>query len=114
MLYSFILLSYPIVLTLIAKYLSFNFSQKLRVRDGHTGAALALLPYLHPRIPIEIILETEVRYVPQLKELLEKVAQRPCKLEVLLKYQWKNPACGISDTHLSPVLDKKARQVQSW
>ncbi|KAK3866906.1 hypothetical protein Pcinc_027589 [Petrolisthes cinctipes] len=94
---------------LIAKLVAQDKINKLRVRDGHTLAALALLPHLLPQTPVEIILETEVQYVPMLEELHKEVAKRPCILEVLLKHQWKNPACGVSDQHLTPVLDKAAK-----
>ncbi|KAK4289607.1 hypothetical protein Pmani_037439 [Petrolisthes manimaculis] len=93
----------------IAELVAQDKIHKLRVRDGHTLAALALLPHLLPQTPVEIILETEVQYVPMLEELHEEVAKRPCNLEVLLKHQWKNPACGVSDQHLTPVLNKAAK-----
>nr|XP_045622412.1 uncharacterized protein LOC123772998 [Procambarus clarkii] len=82
---------------LIAKYIS----KQLVVRDGHTAAALKMFDHLEPNIPVQIIMENEVCYIPQLDELLNELSGRKCEVEFYLKYQFKHShQYGTSDSLL--------------
>nr|XP_053638333.1 uncharacterized protein LOC128692964 isoform X1 [Cherax quadricarinatus] len=72
----------------------------LVVRDGHTGAALKMFDYLEPNVPVQIILENEVRYIPQLHELLENLSGRKCCVQLFVKHQFKHSQYGTSDSIL--------------
>ncbi|XP_069171434.1 uncharacterized protein [Procambarus clarkii] len=78
---------------LIAK----EITKQLVVRDGHTGAALKMFGHLEPNIPVQIILENEVCYIPQLDELLDELSGRKCQVEFFLRHQWKHREYGTSD-----------------
>lgn len=73
---------------------------QLIVRDGHMGAALALFKYLDTNIPVQVILENEVTYIPHLDDMLCQLSQRDCAVQIFFKHQWKNKECGSSDEYL--------------
>ncbi|XP_050736740.1 uncharacterized protein LOC127008578 isoform X2 [Eriocheir sinensis] len=73
---------------------------QLIVRDGHMGAALALFKYLDTNIPVQVILENEVTYIPRLDDMLCQLSQRDCAVQIFFKHQWKNKECGSSDEYL--------------
>ncbi|XP_050736742.1 uncharacterized protein LOC127008578 isoform X5 [Eriocheir sinensis] len=64
------------------------------------GAALALFKYLDTNIPVQVILENEVTYIPHLDDMLCQLSQRDCAVQIFFKHQWKNKECGSSDEYL--------------
>lgn len=86
--------------------------QQLVIRDGHMGAALTLFSHLDTNIPIQIILENEVNYIPLLHEMLCKLSVRKCAVEIFFQHQWKNDKYGISDEWLLILLPKEHNNVR--
>nr|XP_045622407.1 uncharacterized protein LOC123772995 isoform X1 [Procambarus clarkii] len=81
---------------LIAK----EINKQLVVHDGQTEAALKMFAHMKPNIPVQVVLENDVRYTPQLDELLDKLSGRKCYVEFFLKHQWKHSQYGTSDSLL--------------
>lgn len=68
------------------------------------GPALALFEHLDTDIPVQVILENEVTYIPQLDEMLHQLSKRNCEVEIFFRHQWKNKDYGSSDEHLAKLL----------
>ncbi|XP_068231202.1 uncharacterized protein [Palaemon carinicauda] len=95
----------PILSSSIAERISLA----LEIRDGHTIAAIELFNDLPTNIPVVIILQNEVKYIPQLDKLMEKLAERDCPVELLLKNHWKNPDNGLSTQYLKKLYGQSCR-----
>ncbi|XP_064079917.1 uncharacterized protein LOC135196973 [Macrobrachium nipponense] len=90
----------PLLSTSIAEHIS----GKLVIEDGHTLAAIQLFKDLDSKTPVRVILQDEVKYIPQLDTLMEKLAERDCAVELLLNNHWKNPDNGLSTTYLEKLV----------
>ncbi|KAK8739058.1 hypothetical protein OTU49_017420 [Cherax quadricarinatus] len=90
----------------MAALIAHEIKLQLVVRDGHTGAALKMFDYLEPNVPVQIILENEVRYIPQLNELLDDLSRRECFVQLILKHQWKHNQYGTSDSLLQRLVNE--------
>ncbi|XP_064079922.1 uncharacterized protein LOC135196975 isoform X2 [Macrobrachium nipponense] len=77
----------------------------LVIEDGHTLAAIQLFKDLDSKTPVRVILQDEVKYIPQLDTLMEKLAERDCAVELLLNNHWKNPDNGLSTTYLEKLVN---------
>ena len=75
------------------------------MRDGHALAALELFENLATNLPVSVILETEVKYIPYIDDLMKKISERNCPVELLLKNHWKNPENGKSTEHLKKLFN---------
>ncbi|KAK7025490.1 hypothetical protein SK128_003020 [Halocaridina rubra] len=81
--------------------------KRLVIRDGHILAALEIFNYLDTKLPILVILECEVKSIPDIEAFMKKLSERDCDVELLLKNHWKNPSLGNSTNHLQKLHGKQ-------
>lgn len=97
---------------LLSTSIAEHISGTLVIRDGHTLAAIELFKKLAPNTPVMVILQNEVKYIPQLDTLVEKLAERDCAVELLLNNHWKNPDNGLSTKYLEKLFNESCRVIR--
>ncbi|XP_069945026.1 uncharacterized protein [Cherax quadricarinatus] len=93
----------------ITKHVASNITKELYIHDGQCSAAVALFQYLDSCIPVSIILDTDIRQVPHLTDMMMKLSERNCDVELHIQHQWKDSDYGTSDNLLGHIIGGRCR-----